>query len=226
MRLIQQRGQILHYVRYSPPNAQGSPCCSCGRFSLARSGHCCTRGGGKGDGKKIISAPAPGAVVDAPAAVAAVPAAVAKIAGAVIGAPAPMALIAKAPVAKKAKMAKDSVPVMADVATPAPVPVAKAKAAKKNVPGPFHPSGVMVEIFRTVMGDRSRSCESIDCCHVGFLPRHMVKHVVCYDGVLAQVTRVFSDDPTCSDSAERRMFHKNKGCCLAVIIAWRNGYND
>ncbi len=65
------------------------------------------------------------------AAVDAVPAAVAKIAGAVIGAPAPVAMIAKAPVVKKAKVAKESALVMANVATPAPVPVAKAKAAKK-----------------------------------------------------------------------------------------------
>ncbi len=87
------------------------------------------------------------------------PAAVAKIAGAVIGMPVPVAKIAKAPVEKKAKVAKESAPMMADVATPAPVPVAKAKASKKNVPGPFHPSGVVVEIVGTEMGDRGRSCE-------------------------------------------------------------------
>ncbi len=68
--------------------------------------------------------------------------------------------------------------------------------------------------------------DGIDCCHVGFLPCHMVKHAVHYNGVLAQVTHVFSDDSTCSDSVERPMFHKNKGCCLAAIIAWRNRYND
>ncbi len=81
--------------------------------------------------KMIFSSPTPGAVVDAPAAVAAVAAAVAKIARAVIGAPAPVAMIVKALVAKKAKVAKGSAPVLADVATPAPVPVPKAKAAKK-----------------------------------------------------------------------------------------------
>ncbi len=103
--------------------------------------------------------PTPGAVVDAPAAVAAVPPGVAKIAGAVIGAPVLLAMIAKALVVKKAKVAKDSAPVMADVATPVPVPVAKAKAAKKKLPGPFHPSRVVVEIVGTVTGDRGRSCE-------------------------------------------------------------------
>ncbi len=125
---------------------------------------------------------------------------------------------------------------------------------------------MVVEIVRTVMGDRGRSCEehpnncgkvlsgnvvvrlckvqivvdghketaiaaywvsdSIDCCHVGFLPCHMVKHAVHYNGVLAQDTHAFSNDPMCSNSVERRMFHKNKGCCLVAIILWRNGYND
>ncbi len=68
--------------------------------------------------------------------------------------------------------------------------------------------------------------DGIDCCHIGFLPCHMVKHAMRYNGALAQVTHVFSDNLTCSDSVERCMFHKNKGCCLAAIIAWRNGYND
>jgi hypothetical protein len=216
--------------------------------------------------KTFFSAPMPGAVVDMPEAVAAVPAAVVKIAGAFLGAPAPVAKIAKAPVVKKAKVAKESAPVMADVAMPAPVPVTKANAPKKNVPGPFHLSGVVVEIVGTEMGDRGCSCEehpnncdkvlasnmvvhlrkvqivverlqetaivaywvsdSIDHCHVGVLPCHMVKHAVRYDGALAQVTHVFSEDPTCSNSAERRMFHKNKGCCLVAIIAWRSGYTD
>ncbi len=180
--------------------------------------------------------------------------------------PAPVAMIAKAPMAKMAKVAKDSALVMADVAKPVLVPVAKAKVAKKNMPGPFHPYGVVVEIVGMVMGDQGHSCEEhpnncgkvlagnmvvhlrkvqivvdgckemaiaaywvsegIDRCNVGFLPRHMVKQAVRYDGVLAQVTRVFSNNPTCSDSAERSMFHKNKGCCLAAIIVCRNGYND
>jgi hypothetical protein len=216
--------------------------------------------------KKIFSVLTPGAVVDVLTAVAAVPAAVAKIAGAVIGMPAPVAMITKVPVAKKAKVVKDSAPVMADVATPAPVPVAKVKAAKKKLSGPFHPFGVVVEIIGTVMGDPGCSCEEhpdnfgkvlagnvvvrlrkvqivvdgreemaiaaywvndgIDHSRVGFLPCHMVKHAMRYDGALTQVTRVFSNNPACSNSAECRKFHKNKGCCLAAIIAWRNRYND
>ena len=62
--------------------------------------------------------------------------------------------------------------------------------------------------------------DGIDRCRVGFLPRHMVKHAARYDGALAQVTRVFSGDWEKFDTAERRAFHKNHGCCLAAIIAW------
>ena len=61
--------------------------------------------------------------------------------------------------------------------------------------------------------------DGVDRCRCGFVPRHMVKHAARYDGALAQVTRVLSDDPETCDSAERRMFHKNKGFCLAAIIS-------
>ncbi len=60
--------------------------------------------------------------------------------------------------------------------------------------------------------------DGVDRCRVGFLPRHMVHHATRYDGALAQVTRVLSDDAATCDSAEQRMFHKNKGFCLAAII--------
>jgi hypothetical protein len=68
--------------------------------------------------------------------------------------------------------------------------------------------------------------DGIDRCRVGFLPRHMVAHTVRYDGAVAQVTRVFCDDPTFCDSAERRMFHRYDGCCLALIIAWPSRPRD
>ncbi len=55
--------------------------------------------------------------------------------------------------------------------------------------------------------------DGMDCCRVGFLPRHMVKHAARYDGSLVQVTRVLSGDPTRCDSAERRMHHHNRRCC-------------
>ncbi len=34
--------------------------------------------------------------------------------------------------------------------------------------------------------------DGIDQCHVGFLPRHFVPHTSSFDGVLAQVTEVYS----------------------------------
>ena len=61
--------------------------------------------------------------------------------------------------------------------------------------------------------------DGIDHCQVGFLKRHMVKHAAHYDGSLMQVTCVFSTDPTCCDSAERRMHHHNRGWCLTTIIS-------
>ena len=48
----------------------------------------------------------------------------------------------------------------------------------------------------------------------------MVKHVVRYDGAVAQIIRVFSGDQEKCDTAERRAFYKNHGCCLTAIIAW------
>jgi hypothetical protein len=62
--------------------------------------------------------------------------------------------------------------------------------------------------------------DGIDRCRVGFLPCHMVKHAARYDGAVAQCTRVFSGNADACDTAERRQFHKNHGCCLAAIIAW------
>ena len=61
--------------------------------------------------------------------------------------------------------------------------------------------------------------DGIDCCQVGFLKHHMVKHAARFDGSLAQVTRSFSADPPCCDSAKRQMHHHNRVCCLATIIS-------
>ena len=51
-------------------------------------------------------------------------------------------------------------------------------------------------------------------CRIGFAPRHMVKHAAQYDGALAQVTCVLSDDAETCDLAEQRLFHRNKGFAL------------
>ena len=45
--------------------------------------------------------------------------------------------------------------------------------------------------------------DGIDHCHVGFLKRHMIKHVRRFDGALVQVTRVLSNDPCLSNKTER-----------------------
>jgi hypothetical protein len=60
----------------------------------------------------------------------------------------------------------------------------------------------------------------VNCCHVGFLPCHMVRHTTRYNGALVQVTRVFNVDPTCCNTTEHHAFHKNNWCCLAVITTW------
>ncbi len=47
--------------------------------------------------------------------------------------------------------------------------------------------------------------DGINRCRVGFLKHHMVQHAAHFNGVLAQVTRVFSSDPGSCDSAECQM---------------------
>jgi hypothetical protein len=61
--------------------------------------------------------------------------------------------------------------------------------------------------------------DGIDRCRVGFLKRHMVKHVRRFDGALVQVTKVLSADPRVSDTAERKMHHQNHGCALGAIVS-------
>jgi hypothetical protein len=67
--------------------------------------------------------------------------------------------------------------------------------------------------------------DGIDRCRVGFLPRHMVKHAARFNGALAQCVCVFLGDANVCDTAERRAFHRNHGCCLAAIIAWPSHIN-
>ncbi len=56
--------------------------------------------------------------------------------------------------------------------------------------------------------------DGINRCCVRFLPCHMVKQAGCYDGALAQVTRVFNADQTCCDTAECRRFIKIEGVAM------------
>ena len=50
----------------------------------------------------------------------------------------------------------------------------------------------------------------IGCCHVGFLPCHILVHAKRYDGELAQVTHVFMQNATCptkiSAAAQQQSF--------------------
>ena len=59
--------------------------------------------------------------------------------------------------------------------------------------------------------------DGIDRCRVGFLKRNFLKHWKQYDGVLAQVIEVYSNES--ESPTNRRKFHHNKGCCVAAIIS-------
>ena len=62
--------------------------------------------------------------------------------------------------------------------------------------------------------------DGIDQCRVGFLPRHMIKHHLRYNGVLAQVTEIYSSE---SDTAlKRKKYHHNRGCCIGALISFPN----
>jgi hypothetical protein len=220
-----------------------------------------------------------GAAVGYLTAVTALPTVVAKKAGTVDGSPAPVANTLKAPAAREVKVSKKCSPATAVANTLMALVAREAKASKEcslamadfvvppevvakpvpvpKAPGPFHPTGVVVEIAGMEMEDRGCSCEEhrncgevmakdlvvclwkvqiqgqeetaiaaywvtdcVNCCHVGFLQCHMVKQAACFDRALAQVTRVFNADLTCCDTAEHRVFHKNKGCCHVAIITW------
>ncbi len=163
-------------------------------------------------------------------------------------------------------VAPANVPPPAPAPTPAVVDAASAPVVQAKANGPFHPTGVVVEIVGTEMSDQGHSCEEhlkncgkvmandvvvrlrkvqimvegweetaiatvwindgIDCCRIGSLPHHMVAHANRYDGAVAQVIRIFSGDPTFCNSAECRIVHKNRGCCLTAIIAWPSPRRD
>ena len=58
--------------------------------------------------------------------------------------------------------------------------------------------------------------DGIDQYCVGFLQRHFVAHAKTFDGVLAQVTEVYSVG---SDSPiKRKKWRHNMGCCLAALM--------
>ena len=59
--------------------------------------------------------------------------------------------------------------------------------------------------------------DGIDQCRVGFLQRHLVAHAKSFDGVLAQVTEVYS--VTSESPSKRKKCLQKMGCCLAAVIS-------
>ncbi len=185
----------------------------------------------KKDWAKIAGAPKPVAN-----AVVALPAAVGKKAGTVDGAPAPVVKALKecspatADIAAPAKVVDAPAPV---TKVPGPfhpngvvVEIVGMEVGDRGRSCEEHPNkcgkmlaeDVAVRLWKVqiqVEGQKETAIaaywvtDGVDCCHVGFLPRHMVKQAGCYNGALAQVTRVFNADPTCCNTAECRAFHKN-----------------
>ena len=59
--------------------------------------------------------------------------------------------------------------------------------------------------------------DEVDQCHVGFLPQHHVKHWKKLEGVLAQITEVYTGD---SDSPTKNQKHyRNSGVAIGAIIS-------
>jgi len=56
----------------------------------------------------------------------------------------------------------------------------------------------------------------MDTCKVGFTRRHLLVHKDEYDGRLAQITDIFSDES--ESPTDRAKHHRNKGCARAVLI--------
>jgi hypothetical protein len=59
--------------------------------------------------------------------------------------------------------------------------------------------------------------DGIDQCCVGFLHHHFVAHAKIFDGVLAQVTEIYSSGS--ESPIKRKKYRHNMGCCLAAIIS-------
>ncbi len=87
---------------------------------------------------------------------------------------------------------------------------------------------VVVRLRKTVIevnGKEERAIEAVwvtdgcDRCRVGFLQRHMTFHSDVYDGALAQVTAVLSNDAKICNTEQRSKYYKMRGCCLATVIS-------
>ena len=185
--------------------------------------------------KAILSAPKPGAVIGIPVSVSKAPPAPA----AVIAALEPVAVVTapKAAIAVPVPVAKAKAPHDGPFHQPGVVVEIvgmemgnkgcsceehvnnDGKVMAKDVVVRLRKEQIMVEGKEETAIAAIWVTDRIDRCRVGFIPRHMVKHTTRYAGVLVQVTCVLSADPTCCNSAERRLFFFNKEFCLVLIIS-------
>ena len=73
----------------------------------------------------------------------------------------------------------------------------------------------VVEVFHVAEGRKT--------CKVGYLAKHLAFRADRYDGLCARITEVYSGDRTvCDNAAKRLKFHRNIGCCVAVIIGMKD----
>jgi len=73
----------------------------------------------------------------------------------------------------------------------------------------------VVEVFHVEEGRKT--------CKVGYLAKHLAFHADRYDGLCLRITEVYSGDRTvCDNAAKRLKFHRNIGCCVAVIIGMKD----
>ena len=56
----------------------------------------------------------------------------------------------------------------------------------------------------------------VDACRIRFLRRHLLRYKDEYDGRLAQIVEVFSENS--ESPSDRAKHHRNRGCCRAVLI--------
>jgi hypothetical protein len=73
----------------------------------------------------------------------------------------------------------------------------------------------VVEVFHVKEGRKT--------CKVGYLAKHLAFRADRYDGLCARITEVYSGDRTvCENAAKQLKFHRNIGCCVAVIIGMKD----
>ena len=60
-------------------------------------------------------------------------------------------------------------------------------------------------------------------CKVGYLPKHLAYRADRYDGLCARIAEIYSGDAAyCDCVAKRQKYHRNVGCCVAVIVGMKD----